>query len=509
MKSISNTKSAERFRAFFLNRRIAEPVILVLTAIAQFSSAQNVSAEESNTLVSPKEIQGKVINADELPIESAIVTVEVIAEEPFGKQRSRQLLRTIVKTNEKGVFTAAVSKTAPMGHEISVYVSARSEHCFPIRDMYVVAKEDDEIVRFKPLKLHRGVKVTGQVVAPKSSSDRLQDPTVGIYATYESTDGGYSNLFQDLECDSDGRFEAIVPEECDLTLSAFALNFATVDKTWKLQPQVRTRTESEIEVRELGEVVLKSGVTVSGVARKLDGRPAAGVVFAMIEESSMKTDGISGEVWSAKTDAKGQFQFYPATGRCKIFSVPACRNRKLVDGERRILVAVDNETMFDHPVIDLDGKGARFEIELTEIESLGLSGVVEDRNGKPLAGVGIFSGWKIGAFTLDHTFLKTDQRGRYSIRFPKNRVPWMMVNDYHRTSDFWVAYLKNADASASYRVFVDPYAEQGQSSRSQKFRRLTEDVSGLNWVMQPEKTRVESALSRVGRAAKWLFLGDE
>ena len=129
--------------------------------------------------------------------------------------------------------------------------------------------------KFSAVKLVRAIKITGKVVLPDGQSDEeLVDPKLLVAKKMSSFMPDYNKWFQaSVSMNPDGSFEQLVPENCNLQLTASSGNAAALQKQFKIP-----KAESAEDVHDLGELKLKEGTRVSGVVLDRDSEPVEGQV---------------------------------------------------------------------------------------------------------------------------------------------------------------------------------------------------------------------------------------
>lgn len=453
----------------------------------------------------PMKITGKVIDSDGTPIEGASVRARVHTVMKRWED-SKYLVEQTLKTDAEGVFEIELVNTAAPGRKIHLNAEVSSKNCYAKHFHKHNLQKAGELIELEPYQLDRGIRIKGRLVAPDSRGQAPADAIVSIEGTYKTADRKKERLYQKLKCDKKGFFTGVVPSNCKLKLVLMARNYATNIVEHELTGTALLDQDA-IEERDFGEMKLKQGTSVFGVAKYRDGRPASGVVLGLIEGE------IEGGIWedvsAAKTDEHGRFKFAPHTGKCMIFSLKDCFDRRL-ENRLRSSKQFDGEfPLIDSGVLDLSGKGAEFEIELTEAETVTISGVIRDERGRPVEDVTIQRGWYTDQGLMEVEYLYSDERGRYSIRVPKGNVPSLIIRKRFVDQTMYEPFLPKS-APASHKEFFTNPNPSSVDNYKLKFKPIERDIENLDWVMKNLETQrsVERVANRALGIVEWWFLGE-
>ena len=288
------------------------------------------------------------------PIKGATVRARVSSHTKRWEQ-SKILSRQDLVTDENGEFEFELSEAAKPGHEITFVAEVSNEYCFEkLFSEYGLEKSGKQL-ELAPYKLTRGIRVKGRIVAPGQGNEKPDGIMLSASASYQNTDDDKDHIYQYFECDKEGFFAGVVPENCQLKLDASAKNYASSS----VKHQLKSRSilnQDQIEERDLGEIKLNTGTSVFGVARHRDGRPAVGVVLGMIEGDAPNNPT---DVSAAKTDSKGRFRFFPHSGKCMILALKQCRTRETYGPLQGGLTSDPGFPLIGPHYLNLNGKNSQ------------------------------------------------------------------------------------------------------------------------------------------------------
>ena len=460
----------------------------------QLVSAQKQFQSEENQKHAPAVIKGKVVGQDGTAVEGAVVKFTLTSLDRSSHDWET-LLDSQLATDENGQFQLSVKNTPAEDSELHLNFAVSSEMHFRRDFHFGNDKLWRETVDLGSLRISKGVRVTGQLVSPDSGIE-VQGPVVNFVGR---ADG--SNFYLSENCDDDGKFSCVVPAGSKLKLGIAANNFAYSDSEHEIKAPVGN-SDDEIPEVDLGELKLKKGVSVAGSATLRNGRPASGIVVAIIERGSNGQLQVS----SAKTDARGDFELPPHLGKCRLYVLEACRTRSVKNGGTETLKSDGVVPFFDPVDIDLDGKGSDFTVDLKEAESLTISGTISDAKGKPLAGQSVGYGWGSadGDFgmegAIEMSYAKTNAKGEYSFQFGKGRRLFVQISNPDLWNDGFEFFVTKKTAFVCSDLF-----QTGSSRRLDEieFNPIVKNATELNWEVQ--QTRSRSTLKRAGQVVDWLF----
>ncbi len=454
---------------------------------------------QATETITPKRITGQVVNEQGQPIVGAKVQARLSSISKSNRSQWTTLAQTELETGGDGSFTLNIDQQAPKDHELNFHAFIESENCFQKRfyrhgDFFV-----DENIQLKPIKLTRGIRIKGRVVSPASATEQPENAYVTVLAEY-LVDEHSDSPYEQVTCDDMGRFDYVVPANCELSLDARATNFGSSSVEHKIEP-VNVTGNTEIEECELGNIELKQGVSVFGTAKRRDGLPAAGVVIGIVEGDVTNPSDVS----SSKTDAQGHFRLPPHIGKCTLLSLKECRTRKIVGAFQGGLKSDAGFPLFDSVEVNLDGsKGPELEVQLVEAETIVYAGVVQNEEGHPVSGITVLVGWYGDSGLLEVGYQQTNENGKYLSRVPKGRVPWISIHDQRRNQEWFQPFLARSTLNVHADLFENPGIKVCDDL---KFKPATANVSDLDWVMTLHRSQ-RPALRRIKDFARWWFLGE-
>jgi len=448
-------------------------------------------------------VSGYVVDAKGRPIAGATVKTQVFSHSEDGAE-SAFLAKEILTTNESGWFVLEILKEPATDHKVTLAAFVSCKNCFETQFTQSGLESSGKLLELDPFVLTTtGTHIRGRIVSPNMEDDAPTGAIVSISGNYKSADGSTEYINQNLQCDSEGSFTGVVPATCKIKLQIMAPNYASNSFSFDIKPEEPLDADEPLNAkqkpaRDLGELELKNGTSVFGTAKLLDGRPAVGVVLAMIQGDDVVAPS---DISAAKTDAKGRFRFHPHTGKCTIVAVKSCLTRGMTDGTRQSLKSNGDVPLIGPHFLDLDGQSEDLEVDLTESESITLSGVVRNKEGNPVPGVTVRCGWHTDRGLIEVEFLRTNKRGEYSSRIPTGSVPSLKIRNQWVFQKMYESFLADPMADSSHELFINPEAEKNERL---KFKPTHKSVSDLDWVMVRHR-RKPTPLQRVGGAMKWLF----
>lgn len=244
-------------------------------------------------------LKGKVQDSSNQPIDK--FTVEIKLYSYSDDYKETKLLAEWKREFESGEYSFEVDKKFKLdsNHWMSLEIFAEGyakptilwKHLNPTLDF------DGD---FEVKNLKKGVKLTGTLLPPFSSSD------TGVISgkVSASRTGNDEHFHCESETNDDGQFSFWVPEDSKIEFAAYAANGAKVEKEIVV-PKFAAGPE-----KSLGDIRLADGVQVCGRVLEEDGEPAAGQVIVLWQ---MHTSERALSV--AITDEQGKFELAPRCGK--------------------------------------------------------------------------------------------------------------------------------------------------------------------------------------------------
>ncbi len=475
---------------------------LVQELVQEKNSEEQKPEKATEELGTPRLFTGKIVDQNGAAVEGANVVISAISYSKDWQDRITLAKKELV-TDEDGTWTLDINKNAKKGHLMGVFLLADSKTCFQQHRMDSDFDRNAESVELKPLVLMRGVMVTGRVVAPDSESDAPEDASVTLSGNYSLDGIGSKSFLRILNCDSRGNFQCVVPAKSKLSVDAMAANYASLSDEFEIKSEAVMEAEDELAKRDIGDLRLLAGVSVYGVARRLDGTPAAGVVV-VIKQGDTSTAG-PGDLASAKTDATGRFRLPPITGNCILFTLDQCWRRKVIKGEQQYFKSDGEVPLFETVYVDLEGKKGEFEVDLKEAGEVTVSGKIFFEDGTPLKNFHLAGGWQTDLGPLYTADLYTDESGKYSHRIPKGTAPHFIFQNHFIDQDMYEPFLESASAKLHRDLLANPREHHCDKIN---FNATKESVADLDWVVIKYIPKRERFLERVGEFARTWILGE-
>lgn len=477
----------------------------LIFALCLFSSSIVAQTDTPPEKISPKSIVGTIVDEKESPVVAASVQITLASwDEEFDKRIVH--LKKLVETDKEGRFQLDVKEAVPKDRVLFCNVLTGTKLHFKQSFDFQGEEVWKEKVDVGSLKLFRGVRVKGRLVGPGGATE-LDTPTVSLWVEDYLTEGAHPSFYRDINCDEDGTFECLVPNQCSLRMVLGSYDFAQSKVSKNIEAAAATDPHA-IPVLDLGSMPLKQGVSVSGKATLKDGSPAKGVVVLIAEREDgadettepmrhIDTSELK-HLSTVKTDEKGDFELPPHLGKCTVYVLNLGRGRRVVDGEQEIFRSDSDVPFFEPAELDLNGKGPKINLTLREAETVEISGTVFDAKGKPVPNAKFQYSWISRFGPIDLKRLSTDAKGQYKIQMGKGFTPYIDPVVHGQLTAFVTAetiedYPKLVHGGVSGRK-ADP-----------DFNPVTENVDHLNWELLPPETANPSASNKVMKAVRWWF----
>jgi hypothetical protein len=456
--------------------------------------------------VSPKLIRGQVVDMAENPIAGAKVKYFLRS---WDKEDDKQIehAKGTLKCGADGSFEFKVKDDVPKDRDLFLSVDASSKVHFDRSFEFDGDKVWQEEVEIGPMKLDRGVRVVGELQGPLETSGKVEKATVFLAAS----DSQRSNqVYRFLNCDEEGKFNCLVPNNSTLDMTLGAMNFAQVKLEKEIKVESSVENDGDIPQLDLGVLRLNKGVSVSGVATRLDGSPAVGVAVVIAEWEGNQSDfevseddpneykGV-GHLSAVKTDAKGKFELPPHEGKCTLFVIQACRSREFIDGEQQVIRSDVEDPFFKPLNLDLDKMAPGELVKLQELETMELSGTVYNATGKAVPNVRVQYAWYSIFGPVSFKQVSTGRDGSYKIKIGKGLRPQIQLSH-----DGQERALVTAETVEDYPDLFYRAGDQEQPL----FKPVEKNVTHINWELLPPESVNDSMLKKVGKAVQWWFSGD-
>lgn len=457
---------------------------LILTSATSIAMAQDADAADAVTTFD--KITGEVVDSNGKPVENFNVTIRVY-DYADNFSRSPKIVKTWEGDFKSGKFEFDVA--VPIAINNGVYVSRTitapgyielSNPNSPTGFIQLRTFEGD----FKKIKLNRGVKIRGKIVLPANLAEaKLRSPKLLVQKKANGLMPNFNRMFQQyVGVSDDGTFEAMVPENCKLTLTAFADNAATTR-----HPITIPKSDSKDDEQDIGEIKLKEGVSVSGIVLNRQGEPIAGQVVQIRQSELSNRVMLSYILGHAVSDADGKFKLPPREGKCQISVVP----EGTIDGKQ---IKVKGEHLIVKPMsLTLGTDKPAKEIELKECEMLRVHGVVSFTGIKPTIRIGIPSqGQK-------SVLVKED--GSFEAQVPAESAASLIIFRYDGT-----AHYEGKLSSESIAKFGQQFAgSAGEAKTVFQLKELMSDLGPLEFEMVQ---RIVDDRSFTERMFDWMVYGD-
>ena len=473
-------------------------LVVGLFAFPGFSPAQEESPDTT-----PKTIAGLVHNQNDEIVAKAEVQVS-LSSSAANSTEAVEHGNWKTTTDAEGKFQIDVKQDIPKGNSLrlSVWVGAEehyTKHFFVNNDQ--LRKES---VSLDPFKLSRGVLLTGRVIAP-AGQPKAKTTSIELFRKRNLASKVPSGTFYEkIKCDADGKFEIIAPNKAVFVLTARAANYRSATSVRTVEAP-ESSDDDELPKAELGDFQLRQGTAINGTATLKNGKPAAGVVMVAYQHIPEGVKHGPRLLSVVKTDRDGKFQMPPHGGKCSLFSLKECRSVEIGDGKDKILKTDGELPLFGSVEIDLEGKPAEFEVNLKEVDSVSLSGVVRDGYGNPVPGVVAEFGWETEFGKLIPGFLKTDRDGKYEVTLASGDTPVFVWHNHDVDGTLCNAVIPTKVAKSLPELFVN--GNKG-ILKEPKFHAINSDVAKLDWSMLDTSRSTSRTFNGVKSVVRGWFIDE-
>lgn len=347
---------------------------IILLALFCFNLGNSVAQDNEGT-TSFNEITGKVLDSRGKPVEKFSVTIIVYDYKEGGWNKQPKTVKKWEGEFENGEFQFDVDGPISFNEMTYIHSQVKAEGFIELGQNGSGFEQLGAFKgKFSAVKLVRAIKITGKVVLPDGQSDEeLVDPKLQVAKKMSSFMPDYNKWFQaSVSMNPDGSFEQLVPENCNLQLTASSGNAAALQKQFKIP-----KAESAEDVHDLGELKLKEGTRVSGVVLDRDSEPVEGQVVLIrqkINKNGYMQSYIDGH---AVSDSEGKFELPPREGKCDISLVETAVVRKEV-------VKTKGDLLIAKPVsVTLKAGTPADDVEIRESKTWKIHGVVKYEKEKP------------------------------------------------------------------------------------------------------------------------------
>ena len=426
-------------------------------AVLLLTVCTTAHAQEDPKTVTFAEFKGKVVDSRGKPIEKFKVVVTVYDYSKSGWNVQPETLKKCEGEFENGEFQFDVNETFEVNRKTYITRTIAADGFIDIdRDLSFTPlstlKGD-----FGKIKLIRAIKIKGTVKMPATQPDEeIVAPKIYISQKPSGRTPDYNNIFQNwCKVGEDGTFETLIPEDCEIQVTASCANAAASTQTFTIE-----KCEAEDSEQDLGDIRLKEGVSVSGVVLDSDGEPVEGQIVQ--SQNTQPSTFLMHTVYgSAITDAEGKFKLPPREGKLLITLVKQSR----IDNKE---VKVKGELMMAKPVkLKLKAGEAVPSIEIRESPTYKVYGIVNFENSKPQVSLNSGSGTQARVELKDN--------GEFEVEVVEDAKPYLMLFNYEGS----VVEMSRLSPS-SMKYFTGNTSGESQFFRLKK---VTADVGPIEFTM--------------------------
>ena len=465
----------------FLTHTLCIYMLLCFSA----SLAQSQDTDKTTTFT---EITGKVVNSSGDPVEKFTVNIQVYDYTEGGWGAAPEVVVKLKGEFEDGEFQFDVEEQIEIKEKTYINRTVTAPGFLETGQRGGFTKLSEFKGKFKDTKLSRAIKITGRLVLPAGQTEEeFVAPKVYLAKKMNGMIPDYNNMFrQNAKVDKEGKFAAIVPEDCKLNITASCDNAATSQKQFTIK-----KSESAEDEQDLGEIKLKEGVSVSGTVVDLDGEPVEGQIVQLQQTVKRNGNFTQSNVYGyAISDEDGKFKLPPREGKCTISLVKkAYIDGKQVKAKGDLIMAKTLEMTLkpDKPVED---------IEIRESKTWKISGVVEfDKT------IGMTTLVRSSSSSSQSYEVKLDENGRFEFEVVRESEPWLSIYGYKDSK----MYLANM-SSSSVKEFKDRFT--GNVNNEGTFfqlKKVDSDIGPLEFRLL-EQLVDDRSLSE--RLFDWYYFGE-
>ena len=417
----------------------------------------------------PSRLTGLVVDENDQPVAGARVKLTATPRtmNELGKAWHKQgtVDLPVVVSDDSGKFVIDVGKLSTDKDFLAIQGAVNAKDR-PTVSIYInLLKDSKSSFAFQTLRFQPGKTIVGRVVPPAGSEDaRLVNPVITVSSGFMAGPSWRATV----DCEIDGRFSVIVPTDVAVSIQAAADNFAGTG--FEVLPQAR----------DLQDIQLLEGTTITGKVLDRDRRPVAGVYVVSETDADLVLSFDRGSVGPqrffrrCKTNANGEYQLKPQAGKIRVSLSSQVFNRSsqtLSVSERKPPVVVPL-------LVDLAGSELTRTIDLTEAKTVQASGAIRWPDGSPVVGIDVDVQMMVGRYSTSVFRTKTDDNGKYVASIPENNPSFIHV---YGTYDL-----------AKQGFYLNPETNSSKvtqkSSGSLMLAPLTEDVTGLDWKLSKPDT---------------------
>lgn len=430
--------------------------------------------DEGDWVELPNELVGTVLDHEGNPVANCEIDVSIntAKTQPKGGKGDFKDYKIMVATSDlNGVFRLNTSGIKAENGRCLIYGFARAQGFPHFQFSHGINNKTGKFV-LPEVQLRKGRKITGQLVVPQDTNDMepLKNPIIQL--TGDGV-GKFVHYWQSsvIQCDSEGRFTATIPEVGRVEMRATADNYAG-----KLVL---------VDAREsdLGKIELQKGTSVFGQVIDRTGKPASGVIVSIKNDSSTDISELSNNAIffelrsSVKTDEQGRFRLPPFHGPCSVQLTKSGRLR----GQDHFLRADRDAPVVSPKQVDLTDMPAELEVNFVAEQTVKVSGIVRWASGEPVPKVEVRLGLLAGDSYPWAMDTYTDDKGYYELTVPVDA----------KRSIVSVFGARDEKGVWNYGYPDNQLGSNNQSSQSQTFDQLKEDVIGADWVLKIDDSRTK------------------
>ncbi len=444
-------------------KTLNSPTVILLASLCfAVGIAHSQDAEKTTTFT---EIKGKVVDSSGKPIEKFTVNVQVYDYSKGGWSVAPEVVGKWKGEFENGEFQFDVEDPIKINDKTYVNRTVTAAGYLETSQQGGFTQLGSFKSDFGKIKLSRAIKITGKLVLPVGQQEEeLAEPKIYVTKKMTGLVPNYNNMFQQYcKVDKDGRFAAVVPENCKLLLTASCNNAATTGQQITIN-----KSESATDEQDIGEIKLKEGVSVAGTVLNLSGEPVKGQIIQLQQTDSKNVYMQHAHDGYAISDEEGKFKLPPREGKCVISLVKQANiGGKLVKAQGELIMAktIPIKLKVGEPVDD---------IEIRESKTWTISGVINyDKT------IGMTTQIQSSSSNGQQHEVELDGDGHFEFQVVDESKPWLSVYGY-KDSNMYMASL----SSSSLKQFRDRFTGNPASEGTYfQMKKVTADIGPLEFTL--------------------------
>ena len=457
---------------------------VLLCFCVSITNAQETQADKTTSF---HEIKGKVIDSSGKRVKKFKATITVYDYSEGGFSVTPKTVKKWEGEFTDGEYQFDVDGPIPFNDKTYIHRSTSADGYLERGQGGRYKQLGSFKGKYETVKLSRGMKITGKLALPAGHEDEeILEPKIYLAEHLHRMARDYNRTFQrSVKVEKDGSFEAVVPENCKLNVTASCNNAATTEKQVTIEKSKSTEDE-----QDLGEIKLTEGVSIAGVVVNRDGEPVEGQIVKL-QQMAGRNNLIKNIVYGyAISDSDGKFKLPPREGECTVALV----KQAYIDGKQ---VKVKGKLLMAKELTMKLKVGDPVEvIEIRESKTWKISGVIKyDKT------IGMTPLIRSSASSGQQYELELDEEGNFEIEVVDESKPWLSVYAY-KGSKIYMATM----SKSSLNQFEDRFNGNIRSERMHfQLKEITSDIGPLEFTLREQFVDDRSVSERL---FDWYYFGE-